>query len=32
VLDEKEPRSPADWAVKDAKEARAILAGLPGRS
>jgi len=32
VLDEKEPRSPADWTVKDATEARAILAGLPGRS
>jgi tetratricopeptide (TPR) repeat protein len=28
VLDEKEPRSLADWTVKDAKEARAILAGL----
>src|SRR5262245_45878158 len=32
VLDEKEPRSPADWTVKDAKEARSILAGLSDRS
>ena len=32
VLDEKEPRSLADWTVKDAKEARAILAGLSDRS
>src|SRR5262249_15605924 len=32
VLDEKEPRSLADWTVKDSKEARAILAGLANPS
>ncbi len=32
VLDEKAPSNPADWALKDAPEARRLLDGLPGRS
>jgi tetratricopeptide (TPR) repeat protein len=32
VLDEKAPRNLADWTVKDATEARAVLATLPGGS
>jgi tetratricopeptide (TPR) repeat protein len=31
VLDERAPANPADWAVKDAPEARALLASLPAR-
>lgn len=32
VLDEKAPSNPADWALKDAPEARRLLAELPARS
>jgi len=32
VLDEKEPRNPADWTLKDSREARALLASLKGKS
>jgi tetratricopeptide (TPR) repeat protein len=32
VLDEKAPSSPADWALKDAPEARRLLVELPARS
>jgi Tfp pilus assembly protein PilF len=32
VLAEREPRNPADWTLKDSREARALLATLgPGR-
>jgi tetratricopeptide (TPR) repeat protein len=32
VLDEKTPSNPADWTLKDAPEARRLLAELPARS
>jgi cytochrome c-type biogenesis protein CcmH/NrfG len=32
VLDEKAPSNPADWVLKDAPEARRLLAELPGSS
>jgi tetratricopeptide (TPR) repeat protein len=32
VLDEKAPSNPADWTLKDAPEARRLLAELPARS
>ncbi len=32
VLDEKAPSNAADWAVKDAPEARRLLAELPAHS
>lgn len=32
VLDEKAPRNPADWTVKDAKQAREILDSIKDRS
>ena len=31
VLDEKEPRNPADWTLKDSKEARALLESIKGK-
>ncbi|MBI4588387.1 MAG: tetratricopeptide repeat protein [Candidatus Rokubacteria bacterium] len=32
VLDEKEPRNPADWTLKDSREARALLESIKGKS
>ena len=32
VLDEKEPRNPADWTLKDSKEARELLQSIKGKS
>ena len=32
VLDEKAPRSLADWTMKDAKDARALLESIKGKS
>jgi hypothetical protein len=32
VLDEKAPSNPADWAVKDVPQARALLDQAKGRS
>lgn len=32
VLDEKEPRNPADWTLKDSKQARELLESLKGKS
>ena len=32
VLDERAPSNPADWTLKDAPEARRLLAELPARS
>ncbi|MBI3029417.1 MAG: tetratricopeptide repeat protein [Candidatus Rokubacteria bacterium] len=31
VLDEKEPRNPADWTVKDTRDARALLESIKGK-
>jgi tetratricopeptide (TPR) repeat protein len=32
VLDEKEPRNPADWTLKDSKDARELLESIKGKS
>lgn len=31
VLDEKEPRNPADWTLKDSRDARALLESIKSK-